>query len=216
MKIRELASATSRTLSPTSTYLEVSELDGEVLVSAHPRDHELDLPGVWSEPVANIDADPLDHQVDQPVDLGVEVGPVVDDVDVGVVPPGLHGLPVPVPGQLDPLEPGGVVLGGVELLRPVGGALQVDDVVVAVVADLDLLQPQLAEDLVPGLLRDEGGGVHDAPVGDDEDVLAAFLCHGEVSVLQRHHGAHQVLLEVQDLGGNIISQIIIWSEGRIS
>lgn len=116
-----------------------------------------------------------------------------------MISPGLHRLPVPVPGQLDPLEPGGVVLDGVELLGPNGGALKVDHVVVAVVADLDLLETQLVEDPVPGLLGDEGGGVHDAPVGDNEHVLSAFLCHRKVRVLKSHHRADKMFLKIQNL-----------------
>ena len=94
-----------------------------------------------------------------------------------MISPGLHRLPVSVPGQLDPLEPGGVILDGVKLLGPDGGALEVDHVVVAVVADLDLLQTELVQDPVPGLLGNEGGGVHDSPVSDDQHVLSAFLRH---------------------------------------
>ena len=49
--------------------------------------------------------------------------------------------------------------------------LHVYHMVVTVVADLDVLQPELGEDLLPGLPVDEGGGVHGAPVRDDEHVL---------------------------------------------
>ena len=44
-------------------------------------------------------------------------------------------------------------------------------VVVAVVADLNVLEAELVEDLLPGLPLDEGGGVHGAPVSDDQDIL---------------------------------------------
>ena len=56
-------------------------------------------------PVPDIDPDPLDDEVDQLVDLDIEVGPVIDDVDVGVVPPRLHGLAVTLTGQLQAFKP---------------------------------------------------------------------------------------------------------------
>ncbi len=56
-------------------------------------------------PVADVDADASHDQVDKLVDLGVEVRPVVDNVDVWMVPPRLHRSPVPLPRQLQTLEP---------------------------------------------------------------------------------------------------------------
>ncbi len=56
-------------------------------------------------PVADVDADASNNQVDKLVDLGVEVRPVVDNIDVRVVPPRLHRSPVPLPRQLQTLEP---------------------------------------------------------------------------------------------------------------
>ena len=58
-------------------------------------------------PVADIDADATHDEVDELVDLGVKVRPVVNDIHVGVVPPRLHGPPVPFPRQLQSLEPDG-------------------------------------------------------------------------------------------------------------
>ena len=55
--------------------------------------------------------------------------------------------------------------------------------VVPVVADLNVLKRQLCQNALPGLAVDKGGGVHHTPVRDDEDVLPALLCHGEVGVL---------------------------------
>ena len=130
--------------------------------------------------------------------------PVVDDVHVGVIPPGFHGVVVPLASQLEALEPCGVVLRRVELLRADGRALQVHHVVVPVVADLNVLEAQLGQDLVPRVPGDEGGGVHDPAVCDDQAVLGALFRHREVSVLQGHHGSHQVLLEVQHLTNWII------------
>ena len=73
------------------------------------------------------------------------------------------------------------------------------NMIVPVVADLDVLEAQFCQDLLPGVAVDEGRGVHHSSVSNDEDVLSALLGHGEVSVLQSHHSCHQVLLEVQYL-----------------
>ncbi len=43
--------------------------------------------------------------------------------------------------------------------------------VVAVVADLDVLEAELGEDLLPGLAVDEGGGVHRPAVSDNQYIL---------------------------------------------
>jgi hypothetical protein len=56
-------------------------------------------------PVADVDANASHDKVDKLVDLGVEVRPVVDDIDVRMVPPRLHRSPVPLPRQLQTLEP---------------------------------------------------------------------------------------------------------------
>ena len=125
--------------------------------------------------------------------------PVVNDVHVRVIPPGFHGVVVPLPSKLEALEPCSVLLRCVELLRSNGRTLQVDNVVVSVVTDLDVLEAQLGQDLVPGFPGDECGGVHDPTVCDDEAVLGALLGHREVGLLKGHHGGHQVLLEVQHL-----------------
>ncbi len=52
--------------------------------------------------------------------LGVEVGPVVDDVDVGVHLPGVDGVLVAHPRQLEALEARRVALRRVEVLRAAG------------------------------------------------------------------------------------------------
>ena len=116
-----------------------------------------------------------------------------------MIPPSFHGVVVPLASQLETLEPCRVIFGGVELLGSNSRALQMDNVVVSVVADLDVLEAELGQDLVPGFPGDEGGGVHDPAVSDDQAVLRALLCHREVGVLKGHHGGHQVLLEVQHL-----------------
>ncbi len=56
-------------------------------------------------PVADVDANASHDEVDKLVDLGVEVRSVVDDIDVWMVPPRLHRSPVPLPRQLQTLEP---------------------------------------------------------------------------------------------------------------
>ena len=74
--------------------------------------------------------------------------------------------------------------------------LHVDNMIVAVVADLNVLKGELGQYPLPGLPVDEGRRVHDATVGNDENILPTLLGHGEVGVLQRHHGRDEVLLEV--------------------
>jgi hypothetical protein len=59
----------------------------------------------YPAPVADVDADASHDEVDKLVDLGVEVRPVVDNIDVRMVPPRLHRSPVPLPRQLQTLEP---------------------------------------------------------------------------------------------------------------
>ena len=49
--------------------------------------------------------------------------------------------------------------------------------VVAVVTDLNLLKTQLGQDPISSLLGDDGRGVHDSPVGDDEHILGGLLCN---------------------------------------
>ncbi len=56
-------------------------------------------------PVADVDANASNNQVDKLVDLGVEVRPVVDNIDVRMVPPRFHRSPVSLPRQLQTLEP---------------------------------------------------------------------------------------------------------------
>ena len=56
--------------------------------------------------------------------------------------------------------------------------------VVAVVTDLNLLKTQLVQDPIPSLLGDDGRGVHDSPVGDDEHILGGLLCNLEIHVLK--------------------------------
>jgi hypothetical protein len=67
--------------------------------NANPIDVKM-LKKLEMRPVADVDANATDDEVDELVDLGVEVRPVVDDVDVGVVPPRLHGPPITLSGQL--------------------------------------------------------------------------------------------------------------------
>lgn len=74
-----------------------------------------------------------------------------------------------------------------------------DNLMISVVTNLNILQVQLGQNLLPVLAGDESGSVHDAAVRDDEHILGALLRHGEVCLLQSHHGDHQVLLEVKHL-----------------
>ena len=77
--------------------------------------------------------------------------------------------------------------------------LEVDNMIVPVVTNLDILEAQLGQDPLPGVTVDEGGRVHDATVRDDQNVLLALLGHGEVGVLQCHHGTHKMFLKIQYL-----------------
>jgi hypothetical protein len=52
-----------------------------------------------------------------------------------------------------------------------GADLHVDDMIVAVVADLDVFEAELGEDLLPGLAVDESGGVHRPAVRDNQNIL---------------------------------------------
>ncbi len=66
--------------------------------------------------------------------------------------------------------------------------------VVAVVADLNVLEAELGEDLLPGLAIDEGGGVHSAAVRDNQNVL---------------HTATTTLIVVLNIGGGGV-----WTDKR--
>ena len=69
--------------------LEISEVGKCRIFGQWSVDGKLDLLGVDAQTVADVDADLERHGGDQPVDLRLEVGAVVDDVDVGVADPGL-------------------------------------------------------------------------------------------------------------------------------
>ena len=66
--------------------------------------------------------------------------------------------------------------------------------VVAVVADVDLVHLVPEHHLLPVLLGHEGGGVHGAAVADDQTVALARLGQREEGVLDLDHGPQQVLL----------------------
>ena len=63
------------------TDLEVGELYRELGVLRHSRDDELHLPGVGAEPITDVNADPLDHDVYETFNLGVEVSPTNEVVE---------------------------------------------------------------------------------------------------------------------------------------
>ncbi len=65
-----------------------------------------------------------------------------------------------------------------------GPDLHVDDVVVSVVADLDVLEAELGEDLLPSLAVDEGGGVHRPAVRDNQNILE----HNTPTMLSTRNG----------------------------
>ena len=69
--------------------LEISEVGKCRIFGQWSVDGKLDFLGVDAQTVADVDADLERHGGDQSVDLRLEVGAVVDDVDVGVTDPGL-------------------------------------------------------------------------------------------------------------------------------
>ena len=69
--------------------LEISEVGKCRIFGQWSVDGKLDLLGVDAQTVADVDADLERHGGDQSVDLRLEVGAVVDDIDVGVADPGL-------------------------------------------------------------------------------------------------------------------------------
>ena len=69
--------------------LEISEVGKCRIFGQWSVDGKLDLLGIDAQTVADVDADLERHGGDQSVDLRLEVGAVVDDVDVGVADPGL-------------------------------------------------------------------------------------------------------------------------------
>lgn len=73
-------------------------------------DEELALLGVDVEPVAGVDADLLAHARDQPVHLLVEIGGVVDHVEVWVTDPCRRRVVVELPGQFHAFRPASVIL----------------------------------------------------------------------------------------------------------
>ena len=75
----------------------------------------------------------------------------------------------------------------------------VDDVIVAALANVHLVQLQLLQEQVPLVLVDVGRRIHDAPVTDDQAVLAGLFSHAEISVLNGDHCANQVFLKAIDL-----------------
>lgn len=106
----------------------------------------------------------------------------------------------------------------VEILGAVGGRHHVDDLIVAIITELDGVPAIARHHFVPLLPRNicqtrtnhynlltattldamtlTGTRVHDTPVADDETVLGTRLPELEVGVLDLHHGPEQVLLEV--------------------
>lgn len=69
--------------------LEISEVGKCRIFGQWSVDGKLDLLGIDAQTVADVDADLERHGGDQSVDLRLEVGAVVDDIDVGVADPGL-------------------------------------------------------------------------------------------------------------------------------
>merc|ERR1719184_356388 len=116
-----------------------------------------------------------------------------------MISPSLHSTVIPLSSEFYSLKSCSMVLCGVELLSSDSSTLHVDNVIVAVVADLNVLQAKLVQDLLPSLSGDKSRRVHCSTVSNYENILGAFLSHGEVGVLQGHHGGHKVLLEVKDL-----------------
>ena len=69
--------------------LEISEIGKCRIFGQWSVDGKLDLLGVDAQTVADVNADLERHGGDQSVDLRLEVGAVVDDIDVWVADPGL-------------------------------------------------------------------------------------------------------------------------------
>ena len=86
---------------------------------------------------------------------------------------------------------------GIELRGPHRGGDHVDYLVVAVVPEIDGVALVPREDVLPGLVGNEGGGVHAAPVADDEAVALAFLRQVKKGLLDLQHRQEKVLLEFQ-------------------
>lgn len=91
---------------------DIEVLEWRELEVAHERrlDQELALLRVDVEPVAGVDADLLADASYQPVHFLVEVGGVVDDVEVRVADPRGRRVVVQLPSQLHPLGPACVIL----------------------------------------------------------------------------------------------------------
>lgn len=66
--------------------------------------------GCGLQTVANVDAQFLAHRLNHAVHLGLEVGGVVNDIEVGMAHPGSCRLVVEFPGQIDALRAAGMVL----------------------------------------------------------------------------------------------------------
>ena len=83
----------------------------------------------------------------------------------------------------------------------VGAGAAEAHLVVAVVADIDLVHLVPEHHLLPVLLGHEGGGVHGASVADDQAVPLTGLGQREEGVLDLDHGPQQVLLrwEIQPM-----------------
>lgn len=90
----------------------VEVLERRELRVGHERrlDEELALLGVDVEAVAGVDADPVAHAREQAVHLLVEVGGVVDHVEVRVADPGGGRVVVQLPRELDAFRSARVVL----------------------------------------------------------------------------------------------------------
>lgn len=73
-------------------------------------DEELALLGVDIEPVTGVNANPLAHAVDEPVHLQVEVGRVVDDIEVRMTDPRGSRIVIQFPRQLHAFRSAGVIL----------------------------------------------------------------------------------------------------------
>ena len=119
--------------------------------------------------------------VEEPFQLLLEGGGVVDDPQMGMARPGGHDPVVQGRGLLHGLVAGGVVGEGVRLLRALGGGDQVEDGVVPV-PELPLAGVHLLTEPPELLVGHVGLVVHGPPVADDEHLVRG---HGPGAPLEQ-------------------------------
>ena len=119
--------------------------------------------------------------MEEPFQLLLEGGGVVDDPQVGMARPGGHDPIVQGRGLLHGLVAGGVVGEGVRLLRALGGGDQVEDGVVPV-PELPLAGVHLLTEPPELLVGHVGLVVHGPPVADDEHLVRG---HGPGAPLEQ-------------------------------